>query len=179
MVAYVKPTPQRLVRTSLGEEQATELWISSADRSHERKLVEGAHSDSAALSLADFSSPAFSPDGKRIYFLSSAWVTSKAVHEVDVETGRERYVTAGNTLEVIPRGEFAGCLLVAQHRYRQGENGSYDWIWVLGPDGSEVARAADDSDDSARQLADWTRANIPPNGRGAVHAQPNPHCIDR
>jgi hypothetical protein len=178
-VAFVKPTPHRIISTSLGEEQATELWIASPDGSHARRLVEGAPSDSAAQILADFSSPSFSPDGDRIYFLSSAWVTSKAVHVVDVRSGREWYVTPGNTLEVIPRGVFAGCLLVAQHRYRAGQGGSFDWIWVLGADGTELARAADDSDDAEKQLADWKRANVPPETVNSSDVARNSHCIDQ
>jgi len=106
-------------------------------------------------------------------------VTSKAVHAVDVASGKEWYVAPGNTLEVIPRGQFAGCLLVAQHRYRQDQSGSYDWIWILAPDGREVGRVADDSDNADTQLADWKRANIPPDTRNELHVQANPHCIDR
>ena len=118
LVAYIKATPDRLVATALGEAQATELWISNADGSDARRLVAGAAADSVERSLAGFSSPRFSPDGRHLYFLSRAWVTSDAVHAVDVVTGREWFVAAGNSLEVIPRGALAGCLLVTQHRYR-------------------------------------------------------------
>lgn len=87
-VAFVRATPGRLVSTSLGDEQVTELWVANADGSHARRLLTGASGDSVERTIAAMSSPQFSPDGRRIYFLSRAWVTSDAVHAVDVATGR-------------------------------------------------------------------------------------------
>jgi hypothetical protein len=177
-VAFVRPTPQHIISTSLGQEQATELWIASSDGSNARRLVTGARSDSVPLILADLSSPSFSPDGKRVYFLSSAWVTSKAVHAVDVASGREWYIAPGNTLEVIPRGEFAGCLLVAQHRYSAESGGSYDWVWVLTPNGRQLMKASDDSEDAERQLAEWKRVNVPSDAKtGGARPKSRADCL--
>jgi hypothetical protein len=160
-VAFIRPTPGRLVSTSLGDAQATELWIADADGANARRLVVGAPADSVEHALAAFSSPRFSPDGRRVYFLSRAWVTSDAVHAVDVATGRERFVAPGNSLDVISRGPLAGCLIVGQHRYRPNEGGSFDWSWILDADGREVALAATDSDDADRRLAIWRNGGIP------------------
>jgi dipeptidyl aminopeptidase/acylaminoacyl peptidase len=160
-VAFIRPTPGRLVSTSLGDEQATELWIADADGAHARRLLTGAAADSVEHGLAAMSSPQFSPDGRRIYFLSRAWVTSDAVHAVDVATGREWFVAPGNSLVIIPRGPWAGCLLVGQHRYRPNEGGSYEWTWLLATNGQEIALAASDSDDADRRIATWMNGEIP------------------
>jgi hypothetical protein len=160
-VAFVRATPEYLVPTSLGDEQATELWIANADGTHARRLVTGAAADSAEHTLASMSSPRFSPDGRRIYFLSRAWATSDAVHAVDIATGREWFVAPGNSLAIIPRGPLAGCLLVGQHRYRPNEGGSYDWTWLLASNGQEIALAASDSAGADRRLAQWMNGNIP------------------
>jgi dipeptidyl aminopeptidase/acylaminoacyl peptidase len=160
-VAFVRATPGRVISTALGDEQATELWIANADGTHARRLVTGRAADSVERTLAGFSSPHFSPDGRRLYFLSRAWVTSDAVHAVDVATGHEWFVAPGNTLAVIPRGPLAGCLLVTQHRYRPNEGGSYDWTWVLGTNGQQLALAASDSDDADRRIASWLGGSIP------------------
>lgn len=137
MVAFIRGTPGDSVETALGREEATSLWIVRVDRGPPRMLVRGRGSDAPERALASFQSPWFSPDGGRIYFLSSAWVTSSAVHVVDVATGREHYLVPGNSLEVVPRGEYAGHLMVEQHRYRSGA-GSYDSVWLFSPTGQEI-----------------------------------------
>lgn len=175
-VAFVRATPDHVVSTSLGDEQATELWVANGDGTHARRLVTGVAADSVERALAAFSSPQFSPDGRKIYFLSRAWVTSDAVHAVDLASGREWFIAAGNSLAVIPRGPLAGCLLVRQHRYRPNEGGSYNWTWLIATDGHEIALAASDSDGAERRLAAWMSGTIPD---GAFQAPRTPPSHDR
>jgi len=176
-IAFVRATPKQLVSTSLGDEPATALWIATADGSHARRLVTGSAADSVERTLAVMHSPEFSPDAQRIYFLSRAWVTSDAVHAVDVATGREWYVAPGNTLAIIPRGRLAGCLLVEQHRYRPDEGGSYDWTWLLNSAGQEITLAATDSDGADRRLAVWMSGRIPGDAfQGSTTAPSNVRC---
>jgi len=136
-VAFVRAIPGDSVETAAGSEEAMALWIVRADGSGARMLVRSRSSEHPERTLASFSDPQFSPDGRRIYFLSSAWVTSGAVRAVDVASGAERFVAPGNSLEVVPSGTYAGHLLVSQHRYFVA-GGSYDWVWLLTPDGKEV-----------------------------------------
>jgi len=137
-VAFVRRTPGVEVDAASGPAEATELWIVRTDGTGARRLVRGWGAEDMERMLAGFTHPAFSPDGGRVYFLSSAWVTSGAVHVVDLATGAERYVCPGNSLEVVPRGEYAGHLVVSQHRYFVGGSGSYDWLWLVTPDGRDV-----------------------------------------
>jgi len=136
-VAFIRGTPGDSVNTALEHEETTELWIIGVDGSNARRLVRGRAADDPKQALAALQDPHFSPDGRRIYFLSTAWVTSAAVHSVDVATGAERFVVPGNSLDVVPSGRFAGHLLVGQHRYFLG-GGSYDWIWLITPEGRDV-----------------------------------------
>ncbi|MDB4906001.1 MAG: hypothetical protein JWO05_785 [Gemmatimonadetes bacterium] len=172
-VAFVQATPRRLVQTSLEEQEATELWIASADGSNARLLVSGRASDSVERAIASISSPRFSPDGHRLYFLSTAWVTSAAVHAVDLASGRERFVAPANSLEIVPTGPLSGCLLVDQHRYWPNEGGSYDWTWLLSSDGREIALAASDSDGMERRLATWMSGHVPTDAPSVVRALVN------
>jgi len=75
--------------------------------------------------------------------VSPAWTTSGAVHVVNTTNGKERFVLAGNDLEVIHSGEYRDHLLVSQHRYFVG-GGSYDWYWLFRPDGEEVGPVGED-----------------------------------
>jgi hypothetical protein len=83
------------------------------------------------------SSPQFSSDGRKLFFETSAWATSDAIHMVDLETRKEQFVTDGNALQVVPSGEYKDHLLVTKHKYFIG-GGSYDWVWLVTPDGKEV-----------------------------------------
>lgn len=150
-VVFVRATPGRMVETSLGPEEATELWTVRVDGTGARMLLRGRAGRSPQTTLAAFHAPQFSPDGRKVYFLSTAWVTSAAVHVVDVQTGREAYVCPGNSLEVVPRGRYAGHLIVQQHRYFVA-GPSYDWYWLVTPQGREVGPVSDDSGQGLEQF---------------------------
>ena len=142
-VAFIRGTPAYSVDTVLGHEEATALWTVGVDGSGARMLVRGRSSETPSAALALLQAPAFSPDGSRIYVLSVAWATSGAVHSVDVSTGTARFIAPGNSLEVIPRGDYAGFLLVSQHRnFLAG--GSYDWYWLVSPEGREIDPVGED-----------------------------------
>jgi hypothetical protein len=135
-VAVVRHTG-RTVPTTLAPQPATELWVVSTATGAGRRLVAPAAGRTPERTLAGLWDVVFSPDSRTVYFLSPAWATSSAVHAVEVATGRERYVTPGNSLAVVPRGRYRGYLIVQQHRYFLG-GGSYDWTWLLTPGGHDV-----------------------------------------
>ena len=62
---------------------------------------------------------------------------------VDTTNRKERYLFPGNDVKVVPSGEYKDCLLVLQHRYFLG-GGSYDWFWLLRPDGKELGPVGED-----------------------------------
>jgi dipeptidyl aminopeptidase/acylaminoacyl peptidase len=136
-IAFIRDTPGDSVDTVLGREEGTSLWTIGVDGSGARMLVRGRSSETPGHALAMLQSPRFSPDGRRIYFLSEAWATSRAVHAVEVSTGAEQFIAPGNSLEVVPAGAYAGHLVVSQHRYFLA-GGSYDWYWLVTPEGREV-----------------------------------------
>ena len=95
--------------------------------------------------LANFAKPQFSTSVRYVFFLSDGWATSGAVHVVDTTNGKEHFVCPGLDLEVVAAGEYRDCLLVRQHRYFIG-GGSYDWFWLLRPDGKEVGPVGEDTE---------------------------------
>ncbi len=111
-VAFVRATPGRAIASSAYGSEARELWIVGVDGAGARMLVRGDEGSTPETVVARIADPRFSPDGERIYFESDAWVTSPAVHVVEVATGRERFVVPGSLVEVVPRGEYRGHLVV-------------------------------------------------------------------
>jgi len=124
---------------------ADQIWLFDTSAGKERLLVADkipgkgdiTQGLQQGIAFIDDDSLCFSPDGANLYFISSAWVVSGALHAVNLRTGRERFVAAANTVEVVPSGEYAGHLIVQQHRYFMG-NGSYDWYWLIDPQGREI-----------------------------------------
>jgi hypothetical protein len=139
------------VQTAYPDIEATELWTVRVDGSNARLRVRGKAETTVEETVAAIQSPEFSPDGERIFFLGGGWVTSSAVHVLDLNSGRVRFVCPGNSLEVIRNGQYRGHLIVSQHRYFMG-GGSYDWLWLLRPDGREVGPIGNEDTDIEERL---------------------------
>lgn len=83
----------------------------------------------------------FSPDSKTLYFETSAWVTTGAVHAVDVDGKNERFVIDGDELRIVQDGKHKGDLIVNQHSYRfKGDIplGSYNADFLYTPSGKKI-----------------------------------------
>lgn len=160
-IAFVRRTPGDTVDVGTGDEEASELWLVAIDGKNARRLLRGRGAEKMEDALARLRLPTFSPDGKQIYFLSAAWMTSNALHAFDLERGTQRYICPANSLEVVPRGEYAGHFIVMQHRYFM-IGGSYDWIWLLRPDGSDVGPIWDgDAENVEERLKEFRSMHIP------------------
>lgn len=123
-------------------DRADEIWIIDTATVTKRLLV-APHFDCKDVSkiILDPHNLQFSPDNQTLYFETSAWVTSGAVHAIDVNGKHLRFITDGNELHVVQSGSYKGDLIVNQHRYRfKGDTplGSYDWDWLYTPTGKQV-----------------------------------------
>lgn len=142
-VVFVRKGSGKKLESAAGEVEANELWWISTAGGKPRQLVKSAGSDDPKKFLGGLQAPQFSPDGKTVFFMSAAWATSSSVHKVDVASGKTSFVTDGNTLEVIPSGEHQGKLIVQKHKYFLA-GGTYDWFWLVDPDGKEVGPIGED-----------------------------------
>ncbi len=123
-------------------EQADELWIVDTKKIT-KKLLVAPHFNCKDVStiIIDPHNLQFSPDSKTLYFETSAWVTSGAIHAVDVDGNHLRFVTDGSELRVVQSGSYKGNIIVNQHRYRfKGDTplGSYNWDWLFTPTGKQI-----------------------------------------
>ncbi|MEY2494575.1 MAG: hypothetical protein QOJ45_1067 [Verrucomicrobiota bacterium] len=143
-VVFVRKVDGKKIATGSDEVEPTELWQVRTDGKEATLLLKCRESSKPESVIAAFENLQFSTNGKLVYFVTPAWATSGAVHVVDTTNRKEHYLFPGNDVKVIPSGEYKDCLLVQQHRYFVG-GGSYDWFWLLRPDGKEVGPIGDDT----------------------------------
>ena len=144
-VAFVRKVDGKKIATGSEEVEPTELWQVRTDGKEASLLVKCRAAEKPESVIAGFENLQFSTNGKLLYFVTSAWATSGAVHVVDTTNRKERYLFPGSDLKIVASGEYKDCLLVQQHRYFIG-GGSYDWYWLLRPDGKEVGPVGEDTE---------------------------------
>jgi hypothetical protein len=161
-IVFVKYRPREVDEPYSGhlygreESPVGDIWIAKVDGSDPQLVLKGGHHPQLIPPVADFpkelegiSSPKFDPDGKRIYFIADAWVTSGAVYVLDLETREVKFFTPGNVFVVLHGAPHCGEILVLQHRYYGPPNqGSYDHFWLVSP-GAEVGEDFGDNLDAA------------------------------
>lgn len=143
-VAYVVDTPGDSVEGGSGTVAATAIWLIQVDGSDARRLVRG-HNGSDNH-IGDFRTLRFSPDGKRLYFSSEAGAVTDAVHVVTTDSSQESLVCFGELQDVLSSGQYAGDLIVGQHKYLGERPGSYDMGGLFTPACQLIKELAVDSE---------------------------------
>ena len=144
-IVFVRKVDGKKIATGADEVDPSELWQMRADGKEATLLVKCRDSEKPEGIIAAFESIQFSTNGKLVYFVTPAWATSGAVHVVDTTNRKERYLFPGSGLKIVTAGEYKDCLLTQQHRYFIG-GGSYDWYWLLRPDGKEIGPVGEDTE---------------------------------
>jgi len=143
LVAFIRTghqiIPQKCLDFSdISSKYGNQIWIYNIANKTERLLVDNNFScNKPKKRIVDPQQLHFSPNSKTLYFVTSAWVVSGAVHAINVDGTNYRYIQPANELEVITSGDYQGYLALQQHRYFLG-GGSYDWYWLYTPDGKEI-----------------------------------------
>jgi hypothetical protein len=147
VVYYIMSLPGRIEdplggwATGVGPKQAI-----AAGRNR-RILLTSTPSISPEKNLTDFSHLFLSPDGNTLYFHTSAWATSAAIHSLDIATGKTAFVTSGGISCIVSGGEYQGDLVVEQHRYFI-QGGSYDALYLFTPAGKQIGIVSQNADAS-------------------------------
>src|SRR2546423_2497536 len=116
LVAFARAI-DRKVPTGAGEDATSEIWIVGTDGNNARKIVEPKAAEKTENILAQLTAPQFSSDGRELFFETTAWATSDAIHVVDLTTKKEHFICDGSALEVIRDGEYKDHFLVTKHKY--------------------------------------------------------------
>jgi hypothetical protein len=143
LVAFIRTghqiIPQKCLDFSdISSKFGNQIWIYNIANKTERLLVDNNFScNNPQKRIVDPQQLHFSPNSRTLYFVTSAWAVSGAVHAINVDGTNYRYIQPANELEVITSGDYQGYLALQQHRYFIG-GGSYDWYWLFTPDGKEI-----------------------------------------
>ena len=146
LIAFVRRTPGHWIPAGSGSKEdgstTNEIWLMDRNGRNKRRVVVGRKGTKTQHVLSALRRPLFSPDGRLLYFMSAEWATEAATHVLEIDTGRTRFVAPGMLMEVVQKGKYAGHIIANQHRYFLG-CGSYDWDWLLSPDGERVGPVGD------------------------------------
>jgi hypothetical protein len=130
-----------------GDTTNNQLWLRNDSTGHERLLVACKDDTNMENEICDIQNPQISPDKTKVYFESSAWATSGAIHVVDLKTGKEKFLCSGNRLQTISFGNYKGDIVTLMHKYYTG-GGSYDHYFVLDNNGKELLDLGESLDES-------------------------------
>lgn len=145
-IVFVRKIEGKKISTGSDEVDPSELWQVRADGKEPALLLRCREAKGEKDHvIAAFENLQFSSNGKLVYFVTPEWATSGAVHVVDTTNGKERFLFPGNDLKIVTSDEYKDCLLTQQHRYFLG-GGSFDWYWLLRPDGKEVGPVGEDTE---------------------------------
>lgn len=126
-----------------------ELWLAEISGQPARRLLDTRIDDDPEKILSEINTPVFSADSKKLYFLTAAWAVSNALHVLDFSSGIEHFVTDANDVLVIDKGKYANHLVVMKHKYFKRE-GSYDYYWLITPEGKEIKMVGKDKEQAER-----------------------------
>lgn len=122
---------------------AAGLWLRGPGTpSAGRRLAPQAEAE-PERNLTGFNNLAFSPDSRALYFLTTAWTTSDALHRLPLEGGAPAYLGPANSVQPIAQGRHAGELIVQRHQYLPG-GGSHEAYCLLSADGQLLRELGDD-----------------------------------
>ncbi|MBI5818304.1 MAG: PD40 domain-containing protein [Verrucomicrobia bacterium] len=143
IVAFTRKTARESFAPCEGEPGRTQqLWLVNVDGKHEKMLVRDRRGE-PQNQIDQITGIEFSLDGRKIYFNTDGWIMSGALHCVNIDGSREHFVIDADYSEVIEKGEYKGNLIVSRHKYFF-YGPSYDWFYIVTPQGKEIGPLADD-----------------------------------
>jgi len=107
IIAFIRTTNISIPKTcayfvDTGSDYTKQIWTYDIATKKERLLVKNNFlCDEPKKMIVDPNDLQFSPDGKTLYFFTSAWTTSGALHAINIDGAKLRYVTPALSYEVI------------------------------------------------------------------------------
>lgn len=121
------------------DKHADQIWIYDVENKKEYLLVASKLScDKPEEVIINIHDLKFSKDMQSLYFLTSAWKDSDALHKVKLNGTNQHFLAPALAFEIVQTGEYQGYLLIKQRRFfAEGER--FDWYWLYTADGKELS----------------------------------------
>ena len=119
-----------------------ELWSMNVDGSNKRRIINNNYTSSLDMGeyIGNFGSPHFSPDGKKIYFLSQNCLSDAILYMADADGNNVRRISNAHQLDMVggdSGDEYYGHLVASIRKSSEIE--PIEWMTViLDPDGNET-----------------------------------------
>lgn len=143
------------------DDSRTQLLIGDGVTGKTRILFKPRPTGDPRTNMAALWNPVFSLNGGFVYVESEAWVTSAAIHQINVKTGKEKFVIDGSIHALVRTGRYRGYLLAQRHIYpKNPEDGAYDEVQLIRPDGKMILVIPDSKDgDPVESVDAWLKSN--------------------
>jgi hypothetical protein len=141
------------------DDSRTQLWIGDGITGKSRILFRPRPGADPKTMMAAIWNPHFSLSGGFVYVEAEAWVTSAAIHQINVKTGAEKFVIDGSIKGIVRTGPMRGNLLVLRHRYpKNPDEGAYDEVHLVRPDGKVLQTIPGSRADAGEEsIANWLK----------------------
>jgi hypothetical protein len=147
-----------------------QLWLANRDGSGARQLVDLATTQAklsedevGPIPSSSLFAPSFSPDGKKVYFMTDGWATSLALYVVDAKSLKTTFVSDANGYHVIDHcrdASLVGSLVAYRHSYSQMLS-AVDWYFLLDAAGKSRGIVGPEPDSVDRFLANRCGVAVP------------------
>ncbi len=141
-VVFVEPfhqdnLPEACEDLSRDQHSIDRLWIYDVKHHVSRLLISPNLSCTDPKSvIVQINQVGFSPDDKTLYFQTTAWKISGALHAVNIDGKNLRYLQPSKDFFVISEGPFIGDLAIAQwNDFFPYDKAGYVWYFAFTPDG--------------------------------------------
>lgn len=166
-MALVEPLKNQKISEScdllLADDNAVDqIWLYDLKRPNKLLLVPpNFDCDAPKKVIVSIDRIQFSLDSKKLYFETSAWAVSGALHSVNLDGSHLNYIAPSNHFSLISKGLYAGDLVIDQHRYYI-PLGSFDEYWAFTPEGKELGPIGPDLSnfESKKVLKFYSAKNI-------------------
>jgi hypothetical protein len=120
-----------------------ECILKAGKISSKHATIPKSYTDAFGSKLDQIDKVIFSNNSNTIYFLSNAWVTSGAIFSFDRKKSKLTFLTSGNSLDIISKGNFKYDLIVNKHKYNP-QGGSYDFYYIINPNNGKELKTIGD-----------------------------------
>jgi len=144
------------------------VWLGNCTTGASRRLLAPHASGNPKQTLTELNTPTFSLNGNFVYVITPAWTTADAIHQINIKTGKVRFIIEGDSFELIRHGGYAGYLVVKRHLEMGTDNSPA--YFVVNPNGEDIIEIPD-SEDNYPAVGQWLKQHH--SAMGGTEPAPN------